>query len=913
MQKRFDVVQDPRGNAVEGATIEILIYPGGGIPTIYSDDGVAAITGAVLTTDEDGYFEYYAPNGRYTWRITTNAGVKTLNDVIHDDTISRFPQFAAATGTGNAMVVAGFAAGYTLSDGDELRVRAPGANTISNPTIQLPGVGVLTIVRAGGRKLGLYEIKGSGHELLLRYRAAPARIELVNAGRFDAINVKTDFGAVGDGVTDDTAALQAAITATAASWNGPVIKPALYLPAGIYKITASLVFPTYAPHMYGDGRYVSLIKFDDVAGACLTTVAQVYFNPNFHDFGITGNAASGMGIDLSTVTGQVFNGNIARVDIACGGDGIYAPNLFSFAFDDININSVNGHCFRVSCGPSVSFRNCYAAATGANKAGYRLTGTIRLYSCNGVNSSNYWGVFGSNITGAGNTALWQNDFAVTSYPDIEMHGCNVESFGLVGLWCVQSPQQFVVRGGVMQHNSAVNYHSFTRVSQNPLNAGAFAPILDGVRMVRLGGGVATGADIYSDAGATALDLGGSCSGGFATTQFLAGPALTYPIPTAQTQVGDVFQDQAVFFSAISPRRISAQMLRFKELAVASAGAANVNLDITGYTFVRTVNTGAYSLERMTHTTTLGAGLDAARNGFLMLEIDDDLTTLLHGREITGGLWLKDRADVKARKGDIFLFVESSFLVNGTAQRMWAEIGRRARTSTPTNVVRWMDDFPGDVLADEWNARVGSDGACVAPAIRAGQIGGVMRMTTGAGAGATMIVNGVRLDAGLNWKANTTTYGALVFETTVVLDAITNVAVFVGLSTTFGTGALGAGDMPFTLAAGDVLTSNDVDAVGVLFDTGADTDNWFAVGVSNNVDAAKQNLAIAPVAATPEKWRIELYPDGSAKFFRDDKLIGVSMAGACRSSVNLTPCIAAFARAAASRNIDSDFVLTEMPR
>jgi hypothetical protein len=47
-------------------------------------------------------------------------------------------------------------------------------------------------------------------------------------------NVKTSYGAAGDGVTDDTTALQNALNAL-----GPT-NPTLYLPAGTYRITETL-------------------------------------------------------------------------------------------------------------------------------------------------------------------------------------------------------------------------------------------------------------------------------------------------------------------------------------------------------------------------------------------------------------------------------------------------------------------------------------------------------------------------------------------------------------------------------------------------------------------------------------------------------------------------------------------------
>ncbi|MFC9898363.1 glycosyl hydrolase family 28-related protein [Nocardia sp. NPDC127579] len=65
-----------------------------------------------------------------------------------------------------------------------------------------------------------------------------------------ARNVK-DFGAVGDGVADDTAALARA----AAVGDGPLV---LYLPAGKYRVTAFPALPDFAT-VLGDGADVTLV------------------------------------------------------------------------------------------------------------------------------------------------------------------------------------------------------------------------------------------------------------------------------------------------------------------------------------------------------------------------------------------------------------------------------------------------------------------------------------------------------------------------------------------------------------------------------------------------------------------------------------------------------------------------------
>jgi parallel beta-helix repeat protein len=224
--------------------------------------------------------------------------------------------------------------------------------------------------------------------------------------------------------------------------------------------------------------------------------------------------------------------------------------------------------------------------------------------------------------------------------------------------------------------------------------------------------------------------------------------------------------------------------------------------------------------------------------------------------------------------------------------------RSGNVNDDAEMITLFDHFLGDVLADQWGSQVGSDPQVVAPAISSA-IGGMVRVTTGDDAAASMAVNGVQLDSGLNWRASA---AGLTFEVRVKISAITNVAVFVGL-----TDQIAALEFPIEMAAGDAVTTNAANAVGVVFDTAADTDNWWLVGVATDVDATQQNSALAPSAGTYEKWRIELNTSGTAIFFRNDVQIGTAMTGAVTAGTALTPVIAAFSRGAASRNIDADFI------
>lgn len=213
-----------------------------------------------------------------------------------------------------------------------------------------------------------------------------------------------------------------------------------------------------------------------------------------------------------------------------------------------------------------------------------------------------------------------------------------------------------------------------------------------------------------------------------------------------------------------------------------------------------------------------------------------------------------------------------------------------------------DDFLGDVLADQWNTRVGTDAQCTAAAILASQPGGYIRMITGNDGTNDMVTDGTLLEHARNWQIDS---GALSMEIRVRMNA-TDIALFFGFKDTVGSGALANIDMPFTLAAGDVLTSNAVDAFGVLYDPNADTDNWWGVGVKNNVDATKQNFGVAPSGNVWATWRIDYRGDG-VYFYLDNVLKGSKMSNPVSASVALTPCVVAFARNGADRLIDIDYI------
>lgn len=112
----------------------------------------------------------------------------------------------------------------------------------------------------------------------------------------DTVSVK-DFGAVGDGVTDDTAAIQAAID-YAGNWSSVAFAKTLYLPSGIYKTTATLLVRPYV-NIVGDSMGKTTIKPTISSGPALssdatTGVAEAYLQ-RFANFAIDGTNVTSTG------------------------------------------------------------------------------------------------------------------------------------------------------------------------------------------------------------------------------------------------------------------------------------------------------------------------------------------------------------------------------------------------------------------------------------------------------------------------------------------------------------------------------------------------------------------------------------------------------------------------------------------
>lgn len=82
-----------------------------------------------------------------------------------------------------------------------------------------------------------------------------------------------DFGAVGDGLTDDTDAINRALFQLYCRDNNTQVRRSLFFPAGTYRVTGTIYIPAYAM-LYGEGVNSSVIQLQSLDDSTNKPVAQ---------------------------------------------------------------------------------------------------------------------------------------------------------------------------------------------------------------------------------------------------------------------------------------------------------------------------------------------------------------------------------------------------------------------------------------------------------------------------------------------------------------------------------------------------------------------------------------------------------------------------------------------------------------
>ncbi len=219
------------------------------------------------------------------------------------------------------------------------------------------------------------------------------------------------------------------------------------------------------------------------------------------------------------------------------------------------------------------------------------------------------------------------------------------------------------------------------------------------------------------------------------------------------------------------------------------------------------------------------------------------------------------------------------------------------TDTGFGKVKVFEDFLGPAV-DETNDWLPGTSGTGSTSINIDD-NGYQRITTGTTTG-----NIESTSSTLIWEPENG--GPLTFEARVksVTDILTR-AYFIGFSDVAQGTTL---QNPIEMS-GTTLTTTAPDAVGFMYDTAADNDYWYLVGVKADADATSVNTEIAPTI-TDQTLRVVVNEEGDAKFFIDGKYVG-EVKDAVTASDKLCATVLVENRSSTTaRSLDIDYLYIE---
>jgi hypothetical protein len=301
-------------------------------------------------------------------------------------------------------------------------------NTIAGTTGQTYVVGSLFTAATIG--------SGSGN--------GAAAVARTLANRFaDVLNVK-DFGAVGDGIADDTTAIQVAITATTTG-------KALFFPSGTYTFSTQLVFTTNQIAIIGESSATTFLKY---TGANTTNDLIVigdgvlnYVNCHISGFTIYSQTLMTGGFALHFK--RYLRGNVT--DIIVNGQEILPRNVYSGMWFD-GIDDVYLSTFRTTV-QAEGVRVNGIAGVGQPKAGLMMEqgkiagGTIGIHMGGAFGGLyvNHTDIIAMSQEGL----LVDNSIVAETNRELQIGVCSFDGTGSYGIRVVESflsNQTFILTG-----------------------------------------------------------------------------------------------------------------------------------------------------------------------------------------------------------------------------------------------------------------------------------------------------------------------------------------------------------------------------------------------------------------------------------------------------------------------------------
>lgn len=331
---------------------------------------------------------------------------------------------------------------------------ADGAPTIGNTEILTQYSDILEIAST-------YTYKGTaaGYEVLTGPTVSNPTTRTLQQKFDDFVSVR-DFGAKGDGVTDDTSAINRALSELYTREANPEIRRSLFFPAGTYKVTDTIKVPSYAK-LYGEGAKSSTIKYYSPDGGATVADAVVRTTDSKNQ---TGASIGNFGATVPT-------------DI----------EISSMGFESNNVNDI----FLLESTTNSSFENVSLAGPKTNatiiasddKACIRIQGTVSLVPKNITfnNCTTHGTGFGMHINHTSHGITLSNSRLTTHYKGVLLGDAPVNG-GPTGVRVSQNVFDDIMAQGIDIDTVSMNttaFNAFYDVGNNFLGLGnPFSTIID---------------------------------------------------------------------------------------------------------------------------------------------------------------------------------------------------------------------------------------------------------------------------------------------------------------------------------------------------------------------------------------------------------------------------------------------------
>jgi hypothetical protein len=328
-------------------------------------------------------------------------------------------------------------------------------------------------------------------------------------------NVKTNLGAVGDGVTDDTAAIQKALNAL-----GPK-EPTLYFPAGTYRITQTLTLAGQGyVNVIGEDPAVTTIVWAGSSGGTMLHLNGI-MHSRFDRMTFDGRGNAGVAVDQSWIgSGNYFD---------TGNE--YADDVFKNAGTGLRCGNLGHGCAETSMLRDQFLNNSVAGVAMKNFNALDMFIWYAFFQSNGV------GV--TNTPGAGNFHVYNSIFQGSKKADLTIG--NTGAFNFRNNYSVGSNQFIGPRIGTANPaNITVEGNTILDTAQTQsIAVGNLGPVVLLDNVIRSRSGVASGPAV--------MVANWNPSG-----LFSMGNTFTVSSPTYANGHHHSIQDQVVAPSTINP-------------------------------------------------------------------------------------------------------------------------------------------------------------------------------------------------------------------------------------------------------------------------------------------------------------------------------------------------------------------------